>query len=164
MADDDLIDEMPEFGKPEEKLPLVVPDLTPTPPELKDKRKRPNTCKGTKKNGKPCGWRITEDYQYCFVHNPDITPEQRRQWKSMGGRAKSGIRHYKGVSKSPKELLAILSNQLDSFLEKYGDATSVDSIRCICELVKAHLAVHDRITDGGADKKLGWSMASKKKA
>ena len=121
-------------------------------------------CKAVKADGTPCGWIMhNPKYEYCTPHNPAITDAQRLAWRQKGGSSNAGGRYVSGP-KTPRQLLEILSSQLDNYLQKHESDLTTDSVRCICDLVKTHLSVHDRIEDGLMDKPLGWSIANKKKA
>ncbi len=46
-----------------------------------------SVCKGTKRNGDPCGCPATLQDEFCFWHSPRVTPEEKRLAAMKGGLA-----------------------------------------------------------------------------
>lgn len=149
MADESL-DGMPEFETPKEHIPLVVPDE----PIKK-------YCKGTKKDGSPCTIRV-RDFEYCPPHDPNITEEQRQQWRSLGGQATADVPKMRGP-KSPDEMLEIFSKRIAVFLSKCSeDTASAEELLVFCHISKAYATLYDRTEASKKDaedgKPQGWRM------
>jgi len=146
----DSLEGMPEFSKPDEIIPLVVPDTS-----------GPKFCKGIKKDGSPCTMRLGDKHDYCPPHNPNITEEQRQEWRSLGGRNCAGVPHVKGP-KTPEEMLAVFAKRLHIFLSKCSEeSSSAEEILVMCQAAKAFAAIYDRTKEGKKDaeednKKQGW--------
>lgn len=150
----DSLEGMPEFTKPEEKIPLVVPDTTPL---------KPHYCHGTTKAGKPCTFPHTKTSNYCITHDPAITDEKRLEWKRkpkvytkpMGDHSHAD----KPKFKTREEVLAILSRRLDVWMNQFGDVMKAEVDQAICELCKTYAAVYRVESKDGEDATAkGWRM------
>lgn len=149
---DASLDDMPAFDKPE-NIPLIVPDTS-----------GPRLCRGITKLGKPCPMKVGDKREYCPPHDPNITEEQRQEWRKLGGRNCAGLNHTRGP-KTPEEMLAVFAKRLDIFLAKLSEESSTaEEIFVMCNAAKAFATVWDRTKEGkkeadeGDNKKLGWRM------
>ena len=46
-------------------------------------------CKETKTDGTQCNANAMSDSDYCYMHNPDISDEEKREAKQRGGQARA---------------------------------------------------------------------------
>lgn len=105
-------------------------------------------CIATTLSGTPCQTYGHGQSKYCWFHDPDISEEVRTELRRQGGLATRGV--PKGRGKTAEELAEILAGQLDIFLERFGNAPTLDTIKAICELVKTNVAVmaHLKVDQG----------------
>ena len=117
-------------------------------------------CHGTNKAGNPCGFAKALGTDYCVVHNPAITEEQRQEWRK---RRNGGTNPRKPVAlvehhyKSRAELLEILSKRIDTFLERFGDAGGIPVEQTICDMMRTYCCVLKVEAEGEIVAK-GWRM------
>jgi hypothetical protein len=83
--------------------PVNLPPAMRTPRLPFDKR-----CAAITKTGRRCRGRIRRDTEYCFFHDPEVSPQQRRHMCSKGGR-------------NPRRL----SHLPDGYLRKLKDRASI---------------------------------------
>ncbi len=148
------------FGpKPEESIPLVVPDTTPEKDyHLKGYESRVAKgakCSGTKKNGAPCGWPVKAAGGYCFPHDPSITKEQRR--------ALNAKRHFPKLSgkhkaKTKEDVLALVSARLDQWVSQWSTVLTPETEATFCQLVNAYCNVYKCTSDEAALGIAHWSL------
>ncbi len=146
MADASL-EGMPEFDKPQEIIPLVVPD-------------RPkHLCIATTKAGNLCNFTKALSSDYCVPHNPAITHEQRQEWRKRrtGAHPRRVTATKVTTYKSREELLSILSVRMDKFIERFGDTVNVEVEQVICDMARTYCVVL-RVEVEGEVKAQGWRM------
>lgn len=143
----DSLDGMPDFGKPEEIVPLVVPDLTLV------------KCVATTKAGKPCPMHPLKGEKYCLGHSKSLSPELRDKWRrASGGIPKlSGPIAKKAAVKSREDILGLLSHRLDLVTERYRDMTNPEVEDMICNICRT-LAVVMRVEVSEDVTVRGWRM------
>lgn len=147
-------DQIP-FGPPppEEKLPLVVPDNTPSIER--------RVCKGTaKKTGLPCSVPPVHGKDYCMGHALDpvngISKETRAEWRALSAN-KQRVRRKFTVSlkgdvkpKTIPEVLLILSKRIDLCVAKFGDVADPAVDEILCDLARTYVAVYKCGSDEAA--------------
>ena len=150
MADDSL-NEMPEFGKPEEQIPLVVPDLTPVP-YVKPR------CIEKNKAGEPCRVPPLKGGDRCLGHSKSLSPELRDKWRKKPRMVVSiGNRTVTTKYRSREELLSYLSARLDMIEERFGSICNPEVEEMICNVIRTMTAVLK--VDAAEDvKATGWRM------
>ena len=150
MSDGDL--DIP-FGPPppDEKLPLVVPDVTPT------ERRR---CKGiSKKSGLPCSVPPVHGKDFCMGHALDpengISKETRDEWRQKSAGKKRVRRNFfvsmKGAApKTIPDVLLILSKRIDLLMKSFGEVSNLDVDEALCDLARTFVAVYKCGSDEAA--------------
>lgn len=101
-------------------------------------------CAGTRRAGGPCPNFPARGSDYCHFHDPAITPEVRKELARKGGLASVGVPRRRG--KTPEELAEIIAEMLDGYLERFPNPDS-QTIRDVCELVRTHTHLLDRIPE-----------------
>lgn len=48
-------------------------------------------CKSSKTDGNNCNARPMSGSEYCYFHNPDVSPEERRDVQARGGKANAVV-------------------------------------------------------------------------
>jgi hypothetical protein len=149
----DSSEDMPAFGKPEEVIPLVVPDLTPAAPP--EKRR----CIEKNKLGEPCRVPPLKGGDRCLGHAKSLSPELRDQWrrKSKGIPKLSGPISKKADFKSREEILGILSHRLDLVTERYGQMSNPEVEDMICNLCRT-IALVMKVEAAETAVVHGWRM------
>ena len=151
--------DIPFAPKGEENIPLVVPDTTP--PEKYhgiagyEAAKAKATCGGTKKNGEPCGWVVTKPGDYCYPHDPSVTPEMRRAsrgkriFPKLSGRRKT---------KTKEDVLKLVSARLDQWVELWSTHLTPETEATFCQLINAYCNVYKCTSDEAALGIAHWSL------
>lgn len=142
---------MPEFGKPEEKIPLVVPD---TPP------RKPNQCTAFTKAGAPCPTGRVTGKEFCFLHEPSLK-EQRDEWRRLP-KVKYQAHRLPGRPRkcnylTREQVLEVLSKRLTLWLEKYGEVIDANVDGVICDLARTYACVAKTEAAEGEQIR-GWRM------
>jgi hypothetical protein len=149
-------DDIPFGPPPPERIPLVVPDLTPIPPgEVKRPVRR---CQATTKAGNICGTFCLKDEDVCLGHSKtrNMGSAQRagHQMKRMKAYAKP---HKFSKPMTKEELLALLSERMRAFVRHYGDIPTALTEEIICDLARTY-AIVSKIDGAEQAAKLGWRM------
>lgn len=117
-------------------------------------------CAGTKKSGVRCGWIVGKPGDYCHVHNPNITDEQR--WahvrKPHRPRILTGPKGGTRTIKTVEDVLELISQRLDGYIACWGATTTPETEQTICELIRTFVQVKKCSTDSEALDAAGWSM------
>lgn len=137
-------------GKPiQEVIPLVIPDAFSPSPVEKFTQATINhpeiRCIANNKAGARCGYPHQKTSQYCYWHDPAITPEQRKV--NRGKRYFPQLPRNKSKIKTVKDVLNLLGKRMEFFLEKFGTMTDPDIEGTICDLAKTYVLVKKCQTD-----------------
>ncbi len=147
----DGLEDIPFGPQPEEKLPLVVPDLTPIP-AVEHSRK----CAATTKAGKPCPTPTVKGGDYCMGHSLSFSKEKRAEWREKSAGVKR-VRQKFTVSlkggaqpKTIPEVLLILSRRIDLFIGKFGEVADPAVDETLCDLARTYVQVFKCGSDDAA--------------
>ena len=151
--------DIPFAPKGEESIPLVVPDATPEKSFHVRGREaaaaKGLSCVGTKKNGDPCGWIVGKPGDYCYIHDPTITPETRHTNRSKRIFPKlSGKRHVK----TKEDVLKLVSARLDQWVAQWNTALTPETEATFCQLVNTYCNVYKCTSDEAALGVAHWSL------
>ncbi|HYF56334.1 MAG TPA: hypothetical protein VEA41_18925 [Salinarimonas sp.] len=157
------MDEQGAEQKPEERIPLLVPDEESKPyhpPGHAEKVRATNAarghlCKAIKANGQPCGWNHSKSSDYCYIHDPAITPEQRKANRSKRKFHRLGHRHK---VKTIKDVLQLVSIRLDQWIQNTGGAISPEAEQTFCDLVRTYVQVYKCTSDEQALGIAHWNL------
>ncbi len=148
------------FGPKEAEgsIPLVVPDTTPEKYHGIAGYKAASakaTCAGTKKNGEKCGFLVTKVGDYCYPHDPAVTPEQRRAsrgkriFPKLSGRRKT---------KTKEDVLNLVSARLDQWVSQWSTVLTPETEATFCQLVNTYCNVYKCTSDEAALGIAHWSL------
>jgi hypothetical protein len=133
----------------DENLPLVVP--------IQPKAR----CSATTKAGKPCPGYPMKGQTICLGHYVKANPQKHAEWIEKGGRTHrfSKLMRPSHLAKplTQKDLLAVMAQRLNRFVERFGETSGIDVEECICEMVKTIATVMK--LEGKEDTSVGgWRM------
>jgi hypothetical protein len=150
----DSLEGMPEFDKPQEIVPLVVPDV--------DKPR----CTANNKAGNPCSVHPLKGEKYCLGHAKSFIPELRDRFTKQATAVINAKVSIPGINvprgrtqkvKSREEILAMLSKRLDLVDERFGAICNPEVEQMICDICRT-IAVVMKIEVSEDVKVHGWRM------
>lgn len=140
-------DQIP-FGPPppEEKLPLVVPDLT---------HERKSCAEISKRTGLPCTTPVVKGGDRCMGHSRLIDKAIRDEWRAKSAGKKKIRRNFfvslkDAAPKTIPEVLLILSKRIDLLMKVHGEVPNLDVDEALCDLARTFVAVYKCGSDEAA--------------
>lgn len=96
-------------------------------------------CKHAKHDGTPCGAYAIGEGQYCWLHSPDVSDDEKREAQSRGGKggapALTALPPETGAIPldTPKDVQTVIRRALQGVVSGTLDVRTANSVGYLCD-------------------------------